>query len=376
MTDLTRLDTVPTRQPNGRKPEVTDEQILAAGDDLARQGRTLSKWGLRNAIGGGNADRLWAVWLQHRGGAAASAPPAPRNWTVDVQELAEKSQQQMSELLIKAFDAIYQSCEQNAERRHQDAARQARAQLADLEESATALAQDNEALHSERDDLERELANLRDEFSQAAGRQEQTDADLTAARADAGQLQAIVDTLRDELGRARQQLEDLPALQAQLQTAERARQAAEHSQAGMASELASLREQRQDDRQRAAQLQEQLKERDQRLEQAHAARETAARDLALALAELTRAGQAAAEAAARQDKLETELASLRAAALDNHAERGRLLGALEAAQARLQMGQAAQPPAATVNASQTAEAGPQAATAAAKPGRGKAKPSQ
>ncbi|NHR08845.1 hypothetical protein HA052_27030 [Chromobacterium haemolyticum] len=316
----------------GRKATISDEAILAAGDALQRQGRQISKWGLHKIIGGGNPQRLLEVWQHHRGDVEAPAAASPSSWAAEVQDLAGKFHDQTT----KMIGVLYQTIEQTLERRHSDVARQLRDQLADIEESATALAQDNEMLQSERDDLERELANLRDEFSQAAGRQEQTDTDLTAIRAEASQLQTTVDSLRDELGRARQQLADLPALHAQLQAAERARQAAEQSQASTATELNMLREQRQEERERAAQALERVEQLQQRLEQEQAQRQAAQQDLAQARSELASAGAAAAKAEQLQAKMEAELVDLRAGARQDAAEVAKLQAGLQSAQEQLQ----------------------------------------
>lgn len=60
-----------------RKPQFTDERILAAGERLAATGVEVNKTALRRAVGGGNPARLWDVW-QRRGKPprAAARPPS------------------------------------------------------------------------------------------------------------------------------------------------------------------------------------------------------------------------------------------------------------------------------------------------------------
>lgn len=58
-----------------RKPQFTDDLILAAGERLAAAGAEVNKTALRRAVGGGNPARLWEVW-ERRGKAPRAAARA------------------------------------------------------------------------------------------------------------------------------------------------------------------------------------------------------------------------------------------------------------------------------------------------------------
>lgn len=49
----------------GRPPEVTEEQVIAAGEALVAAGQTPTATALRRQIGSGRPDRLKSVWEQH-----------------------------------------------------------------------------------------------------------------------------------------------------------------------------------------------------------------------------------------------------------------------------------------------------------------------
>lgn len=57
-----------------RKPQFTDESVLAAGRRLLAKGATVTKSALRREAGGGNPARLWTIWLARE--ATPSTPPA------------------------------------------------------------------------------------------------------------------------------------------------------------------------------------------------------------------------------------------------------------------------------------------------------------
>ena len=49
-----------------RDPEITDEEIIAAGQRLESRGRKVTKTSLRSEAGGGNSERVLEVWLSHK----------------------------------------------------------------------------------------------------------------------------------------------------------------------------------------------------------------------------------------------------------------------------------------------------------------------
>jgi hypothetical protein len=45
-----------------RPPEVTNEEILAAGKEIQSQGKKVTGWGIRSVLGRGNANRFKTIW--------------------------------------------------------------------------------------------------------------------------------------------------------------------------------------------------------------------------------------------------------------------------------------------------------------------------
>lgn len=56
------IDTIP---PIGRPADITDEQIIAAGDALIKANRNVTGFALRKVVGGGDPKRLKEVWDRH-----------------------------------------------------------------------------------------------------------------------------------------------------------------------------------------------------------------------------------------------------------------------------------------------------------------------
>lgn len=91
-----------------RQPEVSDDEIIAAGECLQGQGKRLTGWALRTALGGrGNPKRLFDVWQcqiakdKPEGQAAVIILPP------SVQEMADAALTQISTVLSKSWLALY-----------------------------------------------------------------------------------------------------------------------------------------------------------------------------------------------------------------------------------------------------------------------------
>ncbi len=50
----------------GRTPEVDESRIIDAGKRLENAGKSVTKWGLRNAVGAGNPSRLMRLWEAYK----------------------------------------------------------------------------------------------------------------------------------------------------------------------------------------------------------------------------------------------------------------------------------------------------------------------
>lgn len=60
-----------------RPPEFSSDEVIAAGEELIKQGKSVTGFGLRGLLGGGNAQRLKTIWEEHvaNGGAADEVAP-------------------------------------------------------------------------------------------------------------------------------------------------------------------------------------------------------------------------------------------------------------------------------------------------------------
>lgn len=217
-----------------RPTEVTDEEIVAAGQGLRAAERRLTGWTLRTALGDrGKPDRLMAVWNRHAGESAMSDAPDSSQMPLRVQELASELRDRMAGQLATAWMAMYRevdgsvSSRYQAERAHLDETR-----LKYEEEMAGALAaveaadQREMALLDQVATLEAEASDVRlqmvrsDERLQAAGIREHESLEqvraleqrLTAAVAEEARLHERLAQADERTKHALQQIQELERL--------------------------------------------------------------------------------------------------------------------------------------------------------------------
>lgn len=103
-----------------RPAEVADEDIIAAGDHLLAQGKKVTGWVIRTALGGkGNPRRLFEVWQRHAAGESAGEHVEPAVLPVSVQDMATAMQEQLSVLLSRAWLSMYREIDMAVAMRYQ-----------------------------------------------------------------------------------------------------------------------------------------------------------------------------------------------------------------------------------------------------------------
>lgn len=148
-----------------RPPEITDEDIVAAGQQLERAGERIGAYRLYRAVGGrGRPDRLLAVWTAHvagRGSAEVQEPPA---LPPAIRDGLAAAMRMIGEQLERTFGQVSADLAAEAAARtaaERDALARERANIAEEAADAlaefTRLAEDVERLRGETQRLEEDL---------------------------------------------------------------------------------------------------------------------------------------------------------------------------------------------------------------------------
>lgn len=148
-----------------RPSDVTKEQIVAAGELLVRNGKPVTGYALRMAVGGGMAARLKGVWDQHIAEKEAQSTEPLVDLPVEVAERLEQLQKEFSERLAVLAAEINLTAVQTAERRVQEVIRAAEASGKQAQQELADAAAAMEALESR---LEASEATNRDQAAQIA----------------------------------------------------------------------------------------------------------------------------------------------------------------------------------------------------------------
>ena len=157
-----------------REAEVTDQQIIDAGNDLLAKGRKVTKSGLRQHLGAGNFDRLLAVWQQYE-----NALNQIKRESVELPEDLETAIQGSAERFVSDLRHLYSAISDRAMRtageRVSEIDEACRRKLIAASEDSAAAERENERLNAESsvvkvelsgvlvrlDDAQHELQNLR-----------------------------------------------------------------------------------------------------------------------------------------------------------------------------------------------------------------------
>lgn len=157
-----------------RSVEISNEQIIEAGEALKADGRDVTAFGLRTKIGGGNAKRLWEVWNQHVVQTGTPHGEAPVPLPAEVEQSFETLSTELARMLKRAAIELNSLAVKTAEQRIVEALRQAGEQSEKAARDMNEAAQAVDALELELEDsrnvckeLEIKIARLTDELFKA-----------------------------------------------------------------------------------------------------------------------------------------------------------------------------------------------------------------
>lgn len=177
----------------------TDEEIIAAGEKLLTDGKRVSPFAIRNAIGGGNPARIKKIWEEHQDTAIEGQIVTEQ---VELPTEFAETLEAMKTGLDDLARRLYGRAQEIAESRVREtitAAKQAKetaeAEVAEAMEAVTKLDQ-------ETDQLQQELTTTKEESRKQA--------------AENARLQERLATLTQENQRQQQALQDKKKLQEQL----------------------------------------------------------------------------------------------------------------------------------------------------------------
>ncbi|WP_424138812.1 hypothetical protein [Roseomonas chloroacetimidivorans] len=255
------------RRSNGRRAEVSEVEIIEAGQKLLDAGKPVNGWSLRRMVGDrGRPARLDAVWAKHaetqRHAAPQDAGEAEVTLPPGVAEMAAQLQEALSANVNGLIVQTFRYVENDLKKRyHEDFERltkeraENKAKLKEAEDSI-------EATDAATRTLEQQVADLRDNLT-AAGREN------AALQSDIRKLETDRRTLTGEVS----------ALKAQLSGFERAVQEAQQAAA-----VAAVRTQNAEEE--AARLRQQLQDAAVKAEAATESKLAAAQDATAAKTEL------------------------------------------------------------------------------------------
>lgn len=244
-----------------RPVEVTEADIIQAGNDLLAAGRNCTGFALRKALGGGSAPRLRQVWDDHINSQALSKVEPVAELPVEVagelRELTDGLVQRLQNMAVGLNDKAVRA----AERRVSDLVKsvgeqreQAERELADagqavdeLEEQLAVFAQDKELLRVKLDEANAEIQTRAVEVAQLTERLAAAERATKAAHEQhATDIAASHKTITGhvaEIGKLREQLAAAEAAAKQVTQQHATEMAEVNGKAqGVAIELAQVRE--------------------------------------------------------------------------------------------------------------------------------------
>lgn len=199
-----------------RPTEVGNEEIVAAGNALIAEGRSVTGFALRKKTGGGNPTRLRQVWDEHiAAGAQPSEPVA--ELPIELAELMNKVSSDLNSQLARLAAELNDKANKAAERRVAEVVRSASEQRQQTEREladAAATVDELEIKLSEANaDRERQNAALAESASQMQAQA----VDLARVTAQLASERQRVEHLEAELADAKRNSLDAAALQARLE---------------------------------------------------------------------------------------------------------------------------------------------------------------
>ncbi|TKD34371.1 DNA-binding protein [Azotobacter chroococcum] len=291
-----------------RPAEVTTEQIIEAGQALQAAGRNVTGFALRQRLGGGNVNRLKAVWEEHVASQAVTRAEPVAELPIEVAEQLKADSEGLVERLARLAVELNDRAVKAAERRVAELVRTTGEQREQMErelvDASTAIDEIETQLAAAQT-LYKELnAKLADERERSQG--------LALELAQVRERTAATEKAAKEAAQAAAQRE--ADLHEQLQQARQAEQAAREREATANGQLLAAMQQHKEDSKASAELRRDLEKarkeaEDGRihLQAAQARLDGAVREIEEARKQVREARDEAKEASGRAAELRGEL---------------------------------------------------------------------
>lgn len=194
----------------GRRPEVSDQQIIEAGQRIRAAGRPVTGFSLRLAIGKGSQGRLMSVWEAWASQQEATVPANDAADTVEpavlppgLAEAWDSARGQMVSQLDGLVFATVRRIETDLKARYKADFDRLTSERAAMEEQLQAAAKaleiadlDNQAAQAEISELESKLNTTREQLAAAQQRADSVEAQAARDRAEA---QAAIEALEGQI---------------------------------------------------------------------------------------------------------------------------------------------------------------------------------
>lgn len=187
-----------------RPATFTQDQIIAAGEALLQEGRSITGFALRGRVGGGNPTRLKQVWDEHVASQHEVVTEPVAELPVEVADEVKSVSAQLGAQLLRLAVELNDKAVKASERRVAEITRAAGEQTAQAERELSDAAIAVEELEEKLDTTNDELTRTREELLQSKND---------------GQNQAVeLATLRERLAAAESRLEESDRLKSELKT--------------------------------------------------------------------------------------------------------------------------------------------------------------
>jgi len=199
-----------------RPPQVSDEAVVQAGEQLKSAGRHITGFALREKVGGGNSARLMKVWDEHvKNTSIASNAEPVADLPIELAERMETVGKSLLQQLAALASEVNDKAIKDAARRVNEIERKAAGEHEQLEREMVDANQTIDVLETNLEEAATtaaahvlkieaqtiELATLRERLAMASGIAEERDAalrEVELARERAANLQGRVDVLTSQ----------------------------------------------------------------------------------------------------------------------------------------------------------------------------------
>ena len=267
-----------------RPPEIEDDKIIEAGNQLLGDSRRVTGFALRKIVGGGNPSRLARVWEDYKRSQEVIESEPVQELPMEVEEALNEMTGSFLEQVRNLAQNLNSRAVKTAERRVADVMRSAKEQ----QENAEAELVDAAATV---EDLEEQLGFVR--------------AEGIKSRAELKKSQEEVDALRQKTAELER---DLAVSQEKLSKEREQREASEASLAEIHGRNADLQRDKEDLRQERDELKKEFSKLQERIESISAERSALVKEK----------GEAQAQQAAQNERLESILKQVDQLKAENH----------------------------------------------------------